>query len=116
MYDIPVNVQVMIILTKLPCYMDIIAQLLNMNPKEDEMINLSFQKIVNTTIMAWQQHVTKCKPQQQQANKVTTVKQKGQEPQFQHQRPQLQTGGLSGQKDEKQKSHWGKHSQAGEDN
>ena len=87
MYDIPSNVQVMIVLAKLPRYMDIIAQLLNMG-QEDETGSLSLQKIKNTAIMAWQQHVTKQKlqqQQQQQANKVTTVKWKGQDPQFQQQ-------------------------------
>ena len=74
MYDIPSNVQAMIVLAKLPRYMDIIAQLLNMG-QEDETGSLSLQKIKNTAIMAWQQ----------QANKVTTVKWKGQNPQFQQQ-------------------------------
>ena len=85
-YDILSNVQVMIILTKLPRYMDVIAQLLNMCPKEDEIAPLSLQKIEDAALMAWQQHVTKQKLQQpQQANKVTAVKQKGQDPQFQQQ-------------------------------
>ena len=53
-YDIPSNVQAMIVLAKLPQYMDIIAQLLNMG-QEDETGLLSLQKIKNIAIMAWQQ-------------------------------------------------------------
>ena len=94
--------------------MDIIAQLLNMGPKEDEIANLSLQKIEDTALMAWQQHVTKRKPQpQQQANKVTAVKRKGQDPQFQ----QPQAGPLSEKSGEKEKgkSRRGNRSQAGEE-
>ena len=82
--------------------MDIIAQLLNMG-QEDETGSLSLQKIKNTAIMAWQQ----------QANKVTTVKWKGQDPQLQQQQ---QAGGSSKKLGEKKKGkrHQGNHSQAGE--
>jgi hypothetical protein len=47
-------------------------------------------------------------------NKVTAVKKKGADPQFQQQQqqPQQQAGGSdSGQADQKKKSHWGKRSE-----
>ena len=90
-YDIPSNVQAMIVLAKLPQYMDIIAQLLNMS-QADETNSLSLQMIENAAIMAWQQHVTKWKLQQQQ-----------------------QAGGSSEKLGEKKKgkSHQGNRSQAG---
>ena len=73
---------------------------------------LSLQRIENAAIMAWQEHITKCKPQQQQVNKMSTIKRKRQDPQFQQQQ---QAGGSSKKKDEKKQSHWGTCSHAGKD-
>jgi hypothetical protein len=79
---------------------------------------VTLAELEEQTVLAWQQHVQHRAHKPQQANKVTTVKKKGADPQFQQQQqpPQQQAGGSgSGQADQKKKLRRGKHSEAGQD-
>jgi hypothetical protein len=79
---------------------------------------VTLTELKEQTVLAWQQHAQRRTHKPQQANKVTAVKKKGADPQFQQQQqqPQQQAGGSgSGQADQKKKSRQGKHSEAGQE-
>jgi uncharacterized protein YlzI (FlbEa/FlbD family) len=149
-YPIDEQMQVMIVMAKLPPYMDVMTQLLNQKSLEstreveiDETITMmtgkgkavvsssitkkvkklapppiTLAELKKQTVLAWQQHVQRKPHKPQQANKVTTVKKKGADPQFQQQQqqPQQQPGGSgSGSAEQKKKSHRDKHSEAGQE-
>jgi hypothetical protein len=148
-YPIDERTQVMIVMAKLPPYMDVMMQLLNAKSVEstkdvevDETITttvgegesavtskttkkvkklapppITLAELEEQTVLAWQQHAQHRTHKPQQANKVTAVKKKGPDPQFQqHQQPQQQASGSgSGQVDQKKKSCQGKHSEAGQE-
>jgi hypothetical protein len=151
-YPIDERTQVMIVMAKLPPYMDVMTQLLNTKSVEstkdieiDETVTMTvgegeavvtscttkmvkklapspvtLAELKEQTVLTWQQHAQRRTHKLQQANKVTTVKKKGADPQFQQQQqqqqPQQQAGGSgSGQADQKKKLHWGKHSEAGQE-
>jgi hypothetical protein len=151
-YNYPINerTQVMIVMAKLPPYMDVMTQLLNAKSVEsmkdvevDETITMTvgegesavtsrttkkvkklapapinLAELEEQTVLAWQQHAQCRTHKLQQANKVTAVKKKGADLQFQQQQqqPQQQAGGSgSGQADQKKKSRWGKCSEASQE-
>ncbi|KIK81893.1 hypothetical protein PAXRUDRAFT_154980 [Paxillus rubicundulus Ve08.2h10] len=84
-YELPNSMQVMIALTKLPQYMNVVACLLNFDSD-----NLSVQSIECMATMAWQQHSSRRKPNEQSANKISTIKRKDADPQFSQQQQQQQ--------------------------
>jgi hypothetical protein len=149
-YLIDERTQVMIVMAKLPPYMDVMTQLLNAKSIKstkdveiDEIVTttigeeesavtsrttkkvkklapppVTLAELEEQTVLAWQQHVQRRMHKPQQANKVTAIKKKGPDPQFQQQQqqPQQQAGGSgSGQADQKKKSRQGKRSEAGQD-
>jgi hypothetical protein len=77
---------------------------------------ITLAELEEQTILTWQQHAQRKPHMPQQVNKVTTVKKKGADPQFQQQQqqqPQQHTGGSgSGAADQKKKSCQGKCSKA----
>jgi hypothetical protein len=79
---------------------------------------VTLAELEEQTVLAWQQHAQRRTHRPQQVNKVTAVKTKGPDPQFQQQQqqPQQQAGGSgSGQADQKKKSRRGKRSEAGQE-
>ncbi|KAF9224274.1 hypothetical protein BS17DRAFT_766865 [Gyrodon lividus] len=101
-------------------YMDTVAQLLNFSSPisapattEETAKFISLSDIEKAATVAWQQQNSRRKPTEQHANKISTVKRKGKDPQFsQQQQQQQQHGGSSEQK--KGKGRQGKCSSAGE--
>ncbi|KIK78339.1 hypothetical protein PAXRUDRAFT_773889 [Paxillus rubicundulus Ve08.2h10] len=101
----------MIILIKLPQYMNMVAHLLNINSDD-----ITVQSIEHMATMVWQQYSSRCKPNEQSTNKITTIKCKDNDPQFSQQQqpqwPQQQQQGSSSSN--KKKKRRGKCSAEGQ--
>ena len=126
-FEVSKEIEALLILAKLPSYMNIVTHLINLivdkdvsttssstssTPPTSPLPNLA--AIEHMATLAWQQHVNKHPPKGKVANKLSTVKCKGKDLKFQQQQQLLQQQGSGGDKNEKKKSKCGKHSEAGQ--
>ncbi|KAF8548218.1 hypothetical protein OG21DRAFT_1489571 [Imleria badia] len=128
-YEIFDKVQAMIVLAKVPKYMDIVAHLLNIaqdappsaassgstTPAASKKTALTIADIECMAVLAYSQHMSKRKPQQH-ANKISAVKRKGIDPKFsQQQQQQAQQQGSGGDRKKKKRGNRSEAGQAKQD-
>ena len=84
-YEVPVNIQGMLLLRKLPSSMDVIMQMIaQAKDMADKPVNPTVKGIYKAAVLSWDQcHMTDKVKQPAQANKISTVKPKEKEPTFQ---------------------------------
>ena len=121
-FEVSKEIQVLLILAKLPSYMNIVTHIIDIAADKDTPTTSSstsstppaspitdLTAIECMATLAWQQHINKCPPKGKATNKLSTVKHKGKDPKFQQQQQ-----GSGGDKDEKKKGKHGKCSEAGQ--
>ena len=117
-FEVSKEIQALLVLAKLPSYMNVITHLINLAADKDASTTSSFTSstppaspipdltaIKHMATFAWQQHVNKCPPKGKAANKLSMVKCKGKDPKFQQQQQQLQQQESGGDKDKKRRAN-----------
>ena len=126
-FKVSKEIQALLILAKLPSYMNVVTYLINLAVDKDASTASSSTSSTSSTpsaspipdlaaiecmtTLVWQQHVNKRPPKGKAANKLSVVKHKGKDPKFQLQEQQQGSGG---DKDEKKKGKHSKCSEAGQ--
>ena len=105
-YKFPDNIQAMLLLAKLPQSMDVVAQIIAQAKDASGKVKTpTIEEIQEAVVLLWDQHHMKETPKAAQANKISAVKRKGDDPKFeQQQAPQ----GNSSKKKRKCSNHAGK--------
>ena len=84
-YEVPANIQGMLLLAKLSSPMDIIVQMIA-QPKDTagKLVDSTIEEIYKAAVLSWDQcHMTDKGKQPAQTNKISTMKPKEKEPTFQ---------------------------------
>ena len=85
-YTFPANIQAMLLLAKLPPFRDVITQMIVQAKNASGKVKTpTVEEICEAVVLSWDQHHMKDTPKATQANKISTVKHKGNDPKFEQQ-------------------------------
>ena len=85
-YKFPENIQVMLLLAKLMPSMDVITQMIvRAKGTSGKAKTFTVEEIQAAVVLSWDQHHMKDIPKAAQANKISTIKHKGDDPKFEQQ-------------------------------
>ena len=89
-YEVPANIQGMLLLVKFPSCMDVVEQMIvQAKDMAGKLVNPTIEGIYKAVVLFWDQcHMIDRGRQPAQANKISTVKSKEKEPTFQSQQQQ----------------------------